>query len=515
MKRGSWLLSQGILLTVVAIMVSILSFFKETIFANYFGTTATSDAYAIAIQVPEVIFAFIWEAIATVFIPIYTDKLHNEGKAASKKFFSNILTIVCLISIVFIVLGEFLASAVVYLFAPGLSAETHALTVSLMRWIFPILFFEGIIRVLTGVSNVHDEFVAPRVLSCLRNIGIIVFIVLFVQKFGIYAAAFGFLTGMMIECFFVIIKTRKYADYSLTLDLKDDALKKAVAMALPLILGIGARELNHLADKIIASFFHAGSISSLNYASKLSSIIETTILSNVVFLLYPRYSALAASNQKKELVSVYEKTVNICMFICIPTILGIFFLRQELVSIAFERGAFNSDSVKIVSELFTIYIVSAMFTTINGASVKVFAACGDTKRASVNALIGVLVNIVLNIILSYFWGIYGLAIATLTASAVMCARLFILIKLKICQFSVIPLFINAIKYIFSGAIMYFVLRLVMKIYSNYANFGGFLQNIAYCLTAILIGALVYVFFVAILNFNKTNSMIKSIITKKE
>ena len=136
-----------------------------------------------------------------------------------------------------------------------------------------MLIFEGVIRVATGVLNVHKQFVVPKILTTVRNIGVIVFLIAFSSRFGVFAAAFGFLCGIAIECVLCYLTMLKNERFSLYVNFKDPFLIKAGRMAVPLIIGIGINELNQIADKIIASFLIAGSISSLNYASKLSSII--------------------------------------------------------------------------------------------------------------------------------------------------------------------------------------------------------------------------------------------------
>ena len=78
-KRGG-LLNQGIWLVVASVLVAAISFVKEMILAQYFGTSSASDAYTMAIQVPEILFAIVWETISAVTIPMYARELKGGGK---------------------------------------------------------------------------------------------------------------------------------------------------------------------------------------------------------------------------------------------------------------------------------------------------------------------------------------------------------------------------------------------------------------------------------------------------
>ena len=51
MEQKSGLLKQGVLLSLMAVFASVLSFGKEAVFANYFGLSPEADAYNIAIVV--------------------------------------------------------------------------------------------------------------------------------------------------------------------------------------------------------------------------------------------------------------------------------------------------------------------------------------------------------------------------------------------------------------------------------------------------------------------------------
>lgn len=499
-KRGG-LLNQGIWLVVASVLVAAISFVKEMILAQYFGTSSASDAYTMAIQVPEILFAIVWETISAVTIPMYARELKGGGKKANK-FYSNIFSVICIMALLVIVVLEFAGGFVLKIMFPGANSETLSLANSLLRWVVPMLFFEGIVRFTTGILSIYNKFALTKVLTAIRNIGIVVFLLLFSNKFGIFAAAIGLLTGIAIESFLCVIFTSRYERYSLTVDLKDENLRKILCLMLPLLLGIGARELNNIADKIMSSFFESGSISSINYATKLSSMIETCLLGNIAVLMYPKFSLLSADGKKEQLTLEYRKSVNILVLMSIPMLFGGCFLGNEIVSIAFERGAFDGKAVESVARFFAIYLLCTMFTAINGLSVRLFTANGDTKTPTYNAVIGVIVNIVLNIILSYFFGVIGLAIATLVASVVLCVRSYFLVRRKVFKFNIKPTVIVVSKSIIAGVIMLAGLFAVKIFICPDSLFDSLVGKIVYSGCCVIFGGIVYVLLLAIMRVDE-------------
>lgn len=490
MKKLNWLVTQGIFLSIVAAVASVLSFAKEAIFANYFGVSEIADAYTVAIQIPEILFAVIWEAIHAVVVPLYTEKIHKEGKSSANKFISTLFTIISLICILFVIFGELFTGTIVNLFSPGLSAEAHALAAELMKWILPTLIFEGIIRICTGVLNVYKQFVIPKFLTIIRNVGIIVFLILFAKRFGVYAASFGFFCGVIIECGLCYFSMLKKEKFNIRLDIKDPILKKAGYMLLPLVVGIGINEINQIADKFIASLLDAGSISSLNYASKLSSIIQVVMFSNIVTVVYPMFSNLAAEGNKEQLTHTFVKVLRLIVILCVPIIFGGVFLKNEIVSLAFERGNFHHQAVSLVATLFSIYLITTLFTNINNVSVKLFASCCDTKTPAINSSIGVVINIFLNIILSKYMGVIGLTLATLISSIFVSINSLILVRKKIPKFKISMLFSIFGKSIISGIVMFLILAIIKSTLFNHIIFST-IAKIGYCLLCIIIGAVIY------------------------
>ena len=147
MSRGRWFVKQGLILTIISFLMAGLSFVKEAVFANYFGSSEMADAFTVAIQIPEILFSIVWNAINVIVIPLYTEKYCNEGKQNATAFISNLITLFSAGAIILLIFGEIFTDYIVFFFSPGLNNETHDLAVSLMRCIFPILFFEGIIRI--------------------------------------------------------------------------------------------------------------------------------------------------------------------------------------------------------------------------------------------------------------------------------------------------------------------------------------------------------------------------------
>ena len=189
--------------TIVMLIGYMISFFKESVIANYFGAGSNVDAYTIAIQIPVELFTFVTVSVQSIVVPMYSKFYYNNGVDDSKKYLDHLITIIVIISFLIIMVCEIGASGLVYLFAPGFDISTHNLSVELLRIVFPSVLFSVICQVLVAVLNVHKQFVINSLSLYFMNICTIVGTILFHVNYGIYAAAVGLLIGVALNRIFL------------------------------------------------------------------------------------------------------------------------------------------------------------------------------------------------------------------------------------------------------------------------------------------------------------------------
>ncbi len=510
MKYKSNFLKNGLLLSVLSVIVAILSFTREIVFADYFGVTALADAYTVAIQTPEILAAVVWEALNTIVIPIYTEQRYLKGDKRAAFFTSNILSIVCIGLIVLIILTEIFANEIIFIMSPGFTGEIHELAAILMRCAMPMILFEGITRIYSAILNVYEKFAFPKIISTFRNICIIVFLLLFYEKIGVFSAVYGLVFGVIIECLVCVIYAQKYSRYIPYLNIKEPYLKKAGALVIPILISTGVAEINQFVDKVIASFLDSGSLASLSYALKLSSIIQIIFINNVIILMFPTFSEYAARGEKKELATSFVQTVNTLILVCTPLVFGSFILREEIITVIFARGAFDTAAVPIVGNVFVLYMVCGLFSALRGIGIKLLTVCGDTSSVMINSTIGVAMNIILDIILSKIWGVIGVALASAVSLTITGISLLRISKYKLSAISYRNTCILSVKVLLSSVCMCYAIFFINKIQEFwYGIDSGSLLFLSIALKIIL-GIVVYFIILLLLKTDEVRKLLSHI-----
>lgn len=513
-KAGN-IAKSALILSIIHGITLIFSFLKESVFAYYFGTTATADAYAIAIQLPVTLFSVVSTAISTIVIPNYSKELIQNSQEKARKFASNLITIISILTVTLLVVLELAAPIVIKITAPGLIKETSDLACLLFRMVMPTILLTELININTGILNVHKSFALPALGSMCLNIIYVTVVIILANSMGIYAAIVGYIIGTVVQFTYSLILRIRFVKYGFELNIKDETIVNSFKMAIPVFIGIGAAEINKVVDKMVSSFLQAGSIASLNYASKLSSAVSSLLISGIATVVYPEFSRCVNEKRYEDLADSFLLSLKMYVMIILPLIMGGAFLGTEIITIVFKRGAFDADSVARTVPIFACYLVCLLFTAIRQSSSRFFYSYNDSKTPMKNSLVGIGCNIVLNIVLAHFLQAFGLALATTISTAIISGLILKDAKKKneYIQYHKILLLVG--KAALSSIVMVLVLYGV-KIGGAYLlpKNNGVVYQILYFGVSLVIGVLVYVIMLLIAKTEEAHIVFRKVLKRK-
>lgn len=502
-------------LSLISGITLIFSFLKESVFAYYFGTTAIADAYAIAIQLPVTLFSVVSTAISTIVIPNYSKELIQNGKEKARKFVSNLITIITILTIALLVILELAAPIVIKITAPGLVKETSDVACLLFRMVMPTVLLTELVNINTGILNVHKSFELPALGSMFLNLLYVTVVIVLANSIGIYAAIVGYIIGTFVQFAYSLILRIHFVKYEFGINIKDETIVGSFKMAIPVFIGIGAAEINKVIDKMVSSFLQEGSIASLNYASKLSGAVATLLISGITTVVYPEFSRCVNEKRYKDLADNFLLSLKMYVVIVLPLIMGGTFLSTEIITIVFKRGTFDAESVAKTAPIFACYLTCLLFTAIRQSSSRLFYSYNDSKTPMKNSLIGIGCNIVLNIILAHFLQAFGLALATTISTAIISALILKDAKNKneYIQYRKILLLVG--KATLSSVVMLLMLYGI-KISGIFSGFGNdsIGYQIVYLGASIVVGVLIYVIMLLITGTEEAHIVFRKVLERK-
>jgi putative peptidoglycan lipid II flippase len=174
----------------------------------------------------------------------------------------------------------------------------------------------------------------------------------------------------------------------------------------------------------------------------------------------PSLSKQAAVGDMEGLRSSFSYALRLVFFITIPAMTGLIILREPIVRLLFQRGAFDPSTTRLTADALLYYAVGLWAFSGVRIVVSAFYALQDTKTPVKIAVISLIVNIFLSILLMGPMLHGGLALATSVASAVNLILLIVALRKRLGRIEGHNILRSVVKSAVCAAVMGFVIGLV-------------------------------------------------------
>ncbi|MDI9528724.1 MAG: murein biosynthesis integral membrane protein MurJ [Candidatus Cloacimonadota bacterium] len=457
-------LARNISVMSFAIMISrVLGLIRDQLMAFCFGASYLNDAFVVGYRIPNLLRSLFGEgALSASFIPIYNEIGIKEDQRSQFTFALQVLSILSAFLLILTVLGIVFAPWIVKVIFAGLPPQTYKLAVILTRIMMPYLLWIGLSSTMIAILNSHDYFFMTGLSSALLNVGMILSMIL-PKMLGVEGvalvkwAAVGVFGGGMLQTVvnFPYLKKIGYT-FRILLNFHGKAIRSLWTRFIPSLIGVGIREINLIADSLMASFLVVGSISALEYANRLFHLPLGVFAISTGMALLPTYSRLVTLGDYEELKKTLRFASVSLAYAILPVTTLILALGGDMVRILFQRGAFDERASIMTEQALFYYSLGLIFFSLNQTLTPLFYANKDTKTPVKIAAWMVGLNIVLNFIFMQFMQHRGLAFATTITAMVNFFALLILIRKSMPKLSFEGILPNILKSVLICGILYLI-----------------------------------------------------------
>lgn len=408
------------------LLSKVLGFVRDIMIASAMGSGPMAQAFLIAFSLPNMFRRFFAEgAFNTAFVPIFSKKFEADDapEAFAREAFSGLASIVLLTVLLAQVFMPFLVLAM----ASGFADDTRfMLTVSYGRIVFPYILFISLAALLSGVLNALGRFAAAAAAPVLLNIILVAAIFLaqaMAWEIGI-ALSWAVLLAGAAQMALVWWATRR-AGISLRLRMPrlSADMKRLAIVAFPAALAGGVVQINLLVGRQVASYFD-GAVAWLSYADRLYQLPLGVVGIAIGVVLLPDLSRRLRAGDEAGGKHSLNRAAEFSLALALPSAVALMVIPSALVSVLFQRGAF--DAVDTANTALAVAIYGAGLPSFVLAKVlaPVFFAREDTKSPFRYAVVSMGVNAGLAIGLAPFAGYISAAIGTTMAGWMMLALLW-------------------------------------------------------------------------------------------
>ncbi len=423
------------IVSIFTFLSRILGLARDILIASFFGSGMSADAFFVAFRIPNLLRRLFAEGSFSVsFIPVFTEYLQNRSRDEAFLLARIVLTFLVLILTIITILGIIFSPLIVRIIAPGFGGmgEKYALTVLLTRIMFPYIFLVSVLALFMGILNSLRHFAAPAMAPVFLNLSMIAALVFLAPSMGTptVGLAIGVIGGGILQLALQIpFLMDKGLSFAPKWNLWHPALKKIGMLMLPTIFGSAIYQINQLVGTLLASLLREGSISYLYYADRLVQFPLGVFAIAISTAVLPSLSREAADGDLVRLKETLSHALRLTMFITIPAMIGLIVLRQPIIRLLFQRGAFDSDTTKMTAQALLYYSLGLWAFAALRVFVSAFYSLQDTKTPVKVAVVAMLANIVFSLILMGPLKHGGLALALSLASTLqLCMLIFLLRK---------------------------------------------------------------------------------------
>jgi putative peptidoglycan lipid II flippase len=392
----------------------VLGFVREILTADYLGASAVSDAFFVALRLPNMFRSLFAEgAFSIAFVPIFAGKVATDGAERAKRFAEDALAVLLVALLLFLLVGEICAPWILDAIAPGFRADPakFALALDLTRIMFPYLVFISLVALQGGVLNSLDRFAAAAITPALLNIFLIGALV---GVRPVTGRALGWaVVGAGLAQFLWLTVSCGRAGMSLSLPVPrlTPEVRRLLRIMVPGVFGAGVTQINLVVSTAIASLLPTGSVSFLNYADRLNQLPLAVIGIAVGTAILPTLSRQVRTGDDAGANETQNRGLELALLLTLPAAIALAVAALPILAVLFEHGRFTAADARATAPALAAYAAGLPAFVLIKVMAPGFFARHDTRTPVTIGAVTVAINIALTVGLGLGTGLAHVGVA--------------------------------------------------------------------------------------------------------
>lgn len=344
-----------------AVMASrVLGLAREMMFAALFGGSKWMDCFYLAFRVPNLLRDLFAEgALSQAFVTTFSKKLKAEGEISAWQLANKMMTLAAVFMSLITVVGIFAAPWLVELLTAlskgdravrSFNPEEFALTVTMVKVMYPFILLVSLAALVMGMLNAKNIFGMPALSSCFFNLGSMIAgagIGWWMDPAWGPRSLVGFSIGVVIGglaqlvCQFPALRRVGY-HFKADFQWRDPGVRQILKLMGPAVISASVVQINVVVNSMFAYGVGEGAVSWLSYAFRLMQLPIGVFGVAVATVTLPALSRAAVDGVSGDFRPTLAKGLRLVAFLVLPSTLGLALLAGPIVSVLYERGAFDA-----------------------------------------------------------------------------------------------------------------------------------------------------------------------------
>ncbi|HJR67816.1 MAG TPA: murein biosynthesis integral membrane protein MurJ [Gemmatimonadaceae bacterium] len=402
---------------------------RQRVLAHYLGLSSSADAFSAGFRIPNLLQNLFGEGVLSAsFIPVYSRLLargeHDEARRVAGAVFAFLSLIVAVVVLVGVLATPWLIDVI----ARGFEGEKRALTIRIVRVLFPGMGLLVLSAWCLGILNSHRRFFLPYVAPVVWNVAIIASLFLYGGRVAdaelAVVAAWGSVAGSALQLLVQLPLVLKLGR-GIRPSFDTGAHVRTIGRTfVPAFLGRGVVQVGAYVDTLVASLLPTGAVAALMNAQMLYTLPVSLFGMSISAAELPQMASDAARDDAAagRIGDRLRIGLRRIAFFVVPSAAVFLALGDVVAAALFETGEFSRDDSTYVWALLAGSAVGLLASTSGRLYSSAFYALHDTRTPLRFAAVRVTLGVALAAVLALYgpdllgiaprWGAAGITVAS-------------------------------------------------------------------------------------------------------
>ncbi len=402
---------------------------RERVIGHYFGVGVIADAFRASIRIPNLLSNLFGEGVLSAsFVTVYSKLLAAGEDEEAEDLAAAVFGVLGVLCAVLVLIGVSFTPFFIDLIAPGFKGETRALTIHIVRILFPGTGVLVMSAWCLGVLNSHRRFLLSYLAPVASNVTILIIVISLgrsrLDRLVIYAA-WATVAGSVMQFLVQLPRVLQLLPgFRPMLDFSSPNMRTVMRNFGPIFFSRGVVQISSYVDSMIASWLPSGSVAVFGYGQIISVMPVSLFSMSVSAAELPALSS--AMGSEEEIAAYLRKRLmaglrRIAFFI-VPSAVAFLLLGDVIAAGLYQSGRFHHADAILVWSVIAGSAVGLLATSLGRLYSSAFYALLDTRTPLRFAIIRVCLTTGLGFLCALWlpgwlginphWGVAGL-----TASA--------------------------------------------------------------------------------------------------
>lgn len=408
-------------------LAMVTGFLRQTTLAATLGASRATDIFLVAYALPEFVYVALPVILSPVIIPLFMQVNRTHGEATAWYSARRLGIRLLLGTLAITGFAAWSAPVILAWLSPGFDPAERTQALAVFYPMLPGLFLMAASTLVGTLLQVYRRFARPALTTAIYNLTFIAGLLALpfadpLSRAGL-AVTLGALAAFLFQLPLLLSVRRQVSG---TVSANKVELKPAFLMLGWMAVGYGIHHLILFVDRAMATGLGAGSVATLNFGYHLALAVGQVTGLAVSTVLFPALTEYIDASDLLAARRTLSRAMVLVLALALPAGLGVIVLRQPVVQVLLEYGAFTAEDTQAVGLSLAIYILAVIVDALCQPLWRLVYALKNGKIVLAVNGAQTLIRLIANFILIGYFGYNGLAISAVIGLVV---QLLILIGL--------------------------------------------------------------------------------------